>query len=367
MNALRLLLVTDAVGGVWTYSLELARALRRLGIETTLAVMGPPPGARQREDAAEFKLIDTGLPLDWLDSSPAEMRRAGDAIARIAEREQVDIVQTSSAALLADAEFVQPCVAVQHSCVASWWAAVRGTPLPPDFEWRRDLVERGIHRAAAVVAPSVAFAAVTSRINDVHALAVHNGRGRGLPLDLPQGQFVFTAGRLWDEGKNVAVLDAAAARIDAPFQAAGPTLGPNGARIDLETIEALGPLSDVRIAALHAARPIYASAALYEPFGLSVLEAAQAGCALVLSDIATHREIWGGAAIFAPASDDRAFAAAITDLFADSDEREQLGQLARARAAHYTPERMARAMTDIYARVVPAVVASQPLQVAGAA
>jgi glycosyltransferase involved in cell wall biosynthesis len=75
--------------------------------------------------------------------------------------------------------------------------------------------------------------------------------------------------------------------------------------------------------------------------------------------------MWGGVAIFAPASDDRAFAAAITDLFADSDEREQLGQLARARATHYTPERMARGMTDIYARL--AAVAGQPLQVAGAA
>jgi glycosyltransferase involved in cell wall biosynthesis len=367
MSALRLLLVTDAVGGVWTYSLELARALRPLGVETTLAVMGPSPSPQQREEAADFALIDTGLALDWLDSSPADMRRAGEAVARIAEREQADVVQTCSAALLADAQFTQPCVAVQHSCVASWWAAVKGTPLPPGFEWRRDLVERGIHRADAVVAPSVAFAAATSRIYDVHALAVHNGRGRGLPLDLPQGEFVFTAGRLWDEGKNVAVLDAAAARIGAPFQAAGPTLGPNGASIACAHIETLGPLADVRLAALYAARPIYASAALYEPFGLSVLEAAQAGCALVLSDIATHREIWGGAAIFVPAPNDEAFASAIADLLADPDEREQLGQLARARAAHYTPERTARGMADIYARLVPAAAAGLPLQPASAA
>ena len=102
MSKLRLLLVTDAVGGVWTYSLELARALRPLGIETVLAVMGPSPAEKQREEAAEFKLIDTGLPLEWLDTSSAEIRRAGRALAALAECEGVDLVQTCSAALLAD-------------------------------------------------------------------------------------------------------------------------------------------------------------------------------------------------------------------------------------------------------------------------
>ena len=43
---------------------------------------------------------------------------------------------------------------------------------------------------------------------------------------------------------------------------------------------------------------VFVSPALYEPFGLAVLEAAQAGCALVLSDIPTFRELWDGVALF---------------------------------------------------------------------
>src|SRR5881275_1450492 len=117
MSALRLLLVTDAVGGVWVYSLELARALRPLGVETVLAVMGPSPSERQRDEAADFRLVDTGLPLEWLDTDPSEVASAGETLARLANEERVDIIQTSSAALLADADFAQPCVAVQHSCV----------------------------------------------------------------------------------------------------------------------------------------------------------------------------------------------------------------------------------------------------------
>jgi glycosyltransferase involved in cell wall biosynthesis len=354
MSATRLLLVTDAVGGVWTYSLELARALRPLGIEAVLAVMGPAPTRRQLEATGEVRIIDTGLPLDWLERDPGKFRSAGEALADIARLECADIVQVNSAALLADCKFDQPCVAVQHSCVASWWAAVRGTPLRQDFAWRRDLTQAGLDRASAVVTPSIAFAAETARIYDVGNAAgvVHNGRRSPSPRPLPEGQFVFTASRLWDEGKNVATLDAAAARLEVPFQAAGATRGPNGASIAFDHLHALGELGEARLGALFAARPIFASAAVYEPFGLSVLEAGQAGCALVLSDIPTHREIWDGAAIFVPARDAEAFAGAIQDLLDDRDERQALGQLARTQAKLYSPERMARGMAEIYARVV---------------
>jgi glycosyltransferase involved in cell wall biosynthesis len=274
------------------------------------------------------------------------------------------VVQTSGAALLAGGAFEQPIVAVQHSCVATWWAAVKGTPLPDDFRWRSDLVAQGLSKADAVVAPSRAFAAATERAYDLdrRVLAVHNGRTAQKLRELPQGDFVFTAGRLWDEGKNVATLDRAAARIRAPFQAAGSTKGPNGASIALEHLIALGSLSEARVAGVMAARPVFASAALYEPFGLSVLEAAQAGCALVLSDIATHRELWDGAALFVEPLDDAAFASAINDLLDRHEERERLGQIARERARQYSPQRMARSMADIYARVLQ----PQP-QLAGAA
>jgi glycosyltransferase involved in cell wall biosynthesis len=362
---LRLLLTSDAVGGVWVYSLELARALELLGVETVLAVMGPSPTAAQREEAKPFRLFDTGLPLDWMETSAAELRHAGEKFAEIARQERADVVQTCSAALLAETRFDQPCIAVQHSCVASWWAAVKGTPLPYEFAWRSELVSRGLRRAAAIVAPSRAFAVRTAQIYGLgkRVLSVHNGRRPAGAAAFGQADFVFTASRLWDEGKNVGTLDRAAARLNVPFQAAGPVCGPNGATAVLENVRALGDLSRARLAALFAARPIFASAALYEPFGLSVLEAAQAGCALVLSDISTHRELWGGAAIFVPARDDRAFASAIQSLLDDPQERERRGRRASMRARHYTPERMARAMADIYARV------AQParLQMAGAA
>lgn len=361
MTRLRLLLTTDGVGGVWTYSLELARALRPMGVETTVAVAGPAPSRSQLEEASAFRLVQTGLPLEWVETSPDAVRRAGQEIVALANREAADIVQVSSAALLAGYNSSIPAIAVQHSCVASWWEAVKAGPLPGELQWRRDLVEVGLLRASAVLAPSAAFAAETARLYGVPTTAVYNGRHTEGRSDIPPGEFVITAGRLWDEGKNVAVLDAAARMMHTPFLAAGPVSGPNGASVQLENLELLGELEPPRLQGLFAASPIYASAALYEPFGLSVIEAAQAGCALVLSDIPTHREIWGDAAVFVPARDRAGFAAAIEDLMDSPPERERLGELARHRSAIFTPERMAHGMADIYALV------GSPAKLAGAA
>ena len=361
MSRLRVLLVSDTVGGVWTYSIELARALEPLGIDPIIAVAGPLPSEEHRRAAGGIPLIDTSLPLEWLDTDADEIARAGEELARIAARERVDVVQTSSAAILADAPLDCSSVAVQHSCVATWWAATKGTPLPPEFKWRRDFVKRGLDRADIVVAPTRAFAEATERSYGSEVSAVHNGRTAYAARDLPQGDFAFAAGRLWDEGKNVATLDRAAASIDAPFQVAGPTLGPNGASVALDHLHGLGELSADRVAGLLAARPVFVSAALYEPFGLSAIEAAQAGCALVLSDIPTHRELWEGAATFVAPRDDSAFADAISDLLANRPRRNELGDRARDRARRYTPEQMARGMAEIYARL------TQPQLLAGAA
>src|SRR4051794_24730011 len=85
----RILLTTDAVGGVWRYSLELANGFAARGAHVLLGVMGPPPTAAQRSDAAAIpglRLVSTGLPLDWLADRPAQVADAAQALAAIAAR-----------------------------------------------------------------------------------------------------------------------------------------------------------------------------------------------------------------------------------------------------------------------------------------
>lgn len=353
---LRVLITADAVGGVWQYSVDLAGGLSRLGIETILVVLGPSPSPAQLKMASAIKgltLVDTGLPLDWLAKTRKSVRSAGEAIAKLAESHSADIVQLNAPALAAEAKFPVPVVAVAHSCITTWWNATKGTDPNGTYKWRADLTGEGLRAADHVIAPSAAFAEATQQAYGLETkpTAVHNGRS---PLALPRvapHDFAFTAGRLWDKGKNVRTLDAAAERLAVPLYAAGPDHGPSGDTIDLQHAHGLGNLGEKEIARWIAARPVFVSAAVYEPFGLAVLEAAAAGCPLVLSDIPTFRELWEGVAAFVDPMDDEGFANAITAIVGDDSMHGKMGAAAIERAKRFTPEAMAARMADIYHRL----------------
>ena len=94
----------------------------------------------------------------------------------------------------------------------------------------------------------------------------------------------MTAGRLWDDAKGAALLDRAAAGLGAPVRAAGALQGLVGGRADLPHLEPLGVLDRSGMAHAYATATVFASAARYEPLGLSVLATAAAGMRLVLRD-----------------------------------------------------------------------------------
>ena len=345
---MRVLMTTDAVGGVWPYALDLAGAL---DAQVVLAVLGPAPDADQRAaaEAAGVRLVDTGLPLDWLCDGPAPVLAAADAVARLARQVGADLVHLNAPAL-AVARFDMPVVAVNHGCLGTWWDAARGGAVDPALAWLPDLVGQGLRAADRVVAPTRAYAEATARRYGLPLppLAVHNGRS---PMPLPDAQpfpGALTVGRLWDEAKDTATLDAAAALLDAPFVAIGATRAPHGATVTPVHLQATGPLPPEIIGHWLARRPVFASAARFEPFGLAVLEAAQAGCPLVLSDIPTFRELWDGAAAFVAPGDAQGFADAIATLLADPARHAAQGKSARSRAARYTPAAMAEQMAEIY-------------------
>jgi glycosyltransferase involved in cell wall biosynthesis len=123
--------------------------------------------------------------------------------------------------------------------------------------------------------------------------------------------------------------------------------GPNGASVALNQLHWLGVLEPDALRDAMARSAVFVSLAVYEPFGLAVLEAAQAGCALVLSDIPTFRELWNGAAVFVPPSDPRAIADALSDITADGTLRTRLAAAAEQRAGHYMMNKSADALAAL--------------------
>src|SRR5690606_22125148 len=144
-------------GGVWTYALDLADGLAGAGVETMLAVLGPAPSDDQRREAAsraDLRLIETGLPLDWLAEAPAGIDAASVALRDLARDLAPDLIHLNSPALAKAGGFPAPVLGACHSCQTTWWAAVKDGAPPPDMAWRASPLRRGMAACDALIAPS---------------------------------------------------------------------------------------------------------------------------------------------------------------------------------------------------------------------
>lgn len=340
---MRILLSADTVGGVWTYALELADALAPLGVEVALATMGRPLDAAQRAELARSavaELSESSFALEWEDDPWQDVDRAGAWLLELEERLAPDVVHLNGYAH-GSLPWRSPVVAVAHSDVLSWWTAVKGGPAPPAWQRYRLAVEAGLRAADAVCTPTQTVLDELRRHYSFRtpATVVHNGRTPPQPEPGEKERFVFGLGRFRDEAKNVGALQRARAASTWPIVLAGEGTP-------------LGRLPAGEVAGYLARAGIYAAPVRYEPFGLAILEAALAGCALVLGDVPSLREVWGDSALYVPPDDDEALAAALRVLARDDELRRELGHRARRRAARYTPEAMARSYLAVYDRVL---------------
>jgi glycosyltransferase involved in cell wall biosynthesis len=364
----KVLLVADAVGGVFTHAVELARALAASRVKVVLATEGAElTPDRRRAVASLAGVVHDGRPyrLEWMPEPWDDVAAAGRWLLALEDRERPDVVHTCEFAHGA-LPFRAPKVVAGHSCVTSWSEAVRGAPPGPEWERYRSVVRAGLRGAAAVVAPSVwmARALVRHHAPILAPVVVPNGRDAARFWPGPKEELVVAAGRLWDEAKNVAALARIAPRLPWPVFVAGDAQGPQaapGLAAAGPSIPApgaprgrprgpsfLGRLPEEELARWLSRAAIFAHPARYEPFGLAVLEAALSGCALVLGDLESLRERWDGVAEFVAPWDDDALAGALVGLARDEARRRALAAAARERALVYTPRRMADGYRAVY-------------------
>jgi len=340
----RILLTADAVGGVWTYALELSQLLQQQQIQIVLASMGGPLTALQRAAARRIpglSLYESPFKLEWMEEPWSDLEHAGEWLLELADLTQPDVVHLNSY-VHAALGWRQPILVVGHSCVLSWWEAVKGEPAPPAWQRYRSKVARGLHAADQVLAPTQAMLRALQRHYGGFARSrvVPNGRDPALFQPADKHPFIFAMGRLWDEAKNIGLLDMIAPSLTWPVYVAGEERHPTGGHLGYRAVRALGHLSPARLAWWLRRAAIYALPARYEPFGLSVLEAGLAGCALVLGDIPSLRENWDGAALFVPPHDASALRTTLNVLSQDGSRLSELATLARTRALQFTPQQM---------------------------
>ncbi|MBX4952165.1 glycosyltransferase family 4 protein [Rhizobium binae] len=347
-------MTVDAVGGVWRYAMDLAAGLQHEGVEIVFVGLGPAPSETQVSEATALgKLVWLDAPLDWMATSRAEIAGAPDEIARIARDNAVDLLHLNLPSQAAGIDTQLPVVVVSHSCVVTWFAAVRGTPVSPDLAWQHDVNRAGFDRADAVLSPSESHAnALQAAYGPISQLKVVYNASRVETEQRPKKIFVFAAGRWWDEGKNGAVLDKAASVMSQPVVTVGSCLGPNGQRLRFSNADDRGSLSHSKAVALMQCAQIVVSPSVYEPFGLTALEAARCGAALVLSDIPNYRELWNGCALFFDPHDPMSLASACARLSGDAELRKELVAKSLARACTFNLERQAASVRETYAHLM---------------
>jgi glycosyltransferase involved in cell wall biosynthesis len=345
-------MTADTLGGVWRYAVDLSTMLCSAGCRVALTTMGAPLSDSQQAEAAAIPgltIFESDYRLEWMSEPWRDVVRAGNWLLEIENEFKPDRVHLNGY-VHAALPWRAPVLVVGHSCVLSWWRAVRGEDAPRS-QWSQyeQAVTRGLRAAKIVAAPSLAMLSALRRHYGVYAgRVIYNGRNARDLAPTKKQEFIFSAGRLWDEAKNLSALDKAAAGLRWPVLVAGRQIHPDGREVRPDNLQVLGELTPSEIASHMSRASIYAMPARYEPFGLSILEAALCGCALVLGDIPSLREIWGDAAIYVPPADSQALRKALAALTDSPSKLAAAAGKAVERARWFTPQRMLAGYVDAY-------------------
>lgn len=112
----------------------------------------------------------------------------------------------------------------------------------------------------------------------------------------------------------------------------------------------LPDMTDIQMAHLYSAAGVLVIPSLYEGFGLPVIEAMHCGCPVIASNRSSLPEVVGEAGILLDPSDVVAWAESISNMLADSDERQRIIELGAKQARRFTWRRTAEQTLAVYER-----------------
>lgn len=349
----KILMTADTIGGVWTYALDLCRALQPYQIYVHLATMGGPLSKGQREEAEtihNLEVKESNYKLEWVHEPWQDIDEAGEWLLQLEHEIAPDLIHLNNYAH-ASLAWQNPVVVVGHSCVLSWWEAVKKETAPAAWNEYRKRVKKGLQSAEMVVGVSENF---IHKLNQLYGpfqdeAVIYNGRDTASFQIKRKKQQIFAMGRIWDEAKNLAILGEIAPGGPFPILVAGNNRHPETHEpIHIPHIYFLGQLGQEEIKQILSESAIYVLPSKYEPFGLSALEAALSGCLLVLADIPTLREIWQDTALYFDPEDAQELLACLNWVKRHPEEVKNLILHAYERAQHFSMEEMGRNYYKIY-------------------
>ncbi len=358
---MHVLITADTVGGVWMYVRELVTGLARRRVRVTLVSFGNIPSQEQTSWLSPLVGVDyrpTAFRLEWMQDAGDDIGVSSEYLSAIIREVQPDVLHLNQYCY-GNLDVDVPRLVVAHSDVVSWWMEVHGEESPDSTwnRWYRDTVAAGLAAADMVVAPSewMMQAVRANYLSPRKPLVVHNGRNPNLfNPHITKESYALSVGRLWDAGKQVALLN----HIDSPIPlyVAGAAESPDGSGARAHVSSALlfkGVQNEIQLRNLYARAPIYVATSRYEPFGLALVEAALSRCAIVANDIPSFRELWGAAICYFDKNDAESLGECIRRLSGDDRERFRYANAAYDHARkNYTSDRMVENYLGLYRSLV---------------
>lgn len=360
---MHILMTTDTVGGVWTYTRELVSGLARHGHRVTLISFGRNPSPEQTRWMRGLSGVNyrpTAFRLEWMQDSAEDIEKSILLLEQTALEVTPDLLHLNQYAYGALPTPI-PKIVVAHSDVVSWWVNVHRSE-PPDnawSRWYRDLVSRGIRGADLVITPSrwMLDALKTYYTTPTNCDVIYNARDTSLfDPDRVKENCVLAVGRLWDRAKQISLLWQTAHAV--PVYIAGSANHPEklaGGHDPCQTsgVILLGEQSEDQLCELYARSAIFTATSCYEPFGLAPLEAVLSGCALIANDIPSFHELWEDSACYFRRNDAGSLAARIDVLSRDTRLRRHYVRRTLERAhTMFNLDRMLHLYESAYKRLV---------------
>ncbi|HVO59712.1 MAG TPA: glycosyltransferase family 4 protein [Terriglobales bacterium] len=371
---MHILVTTDTITGVWTYTRELVTSLVTSGIRVTLVSFGEIPLPEQTTWMDHLHGLDyhpTAFRLEWMQEAERDLSESCHYVEWLIRELRPDILHSNQYCYGAVQAGI-PRIVIAHGDVISWWLAVHGHQPPKTawLEWYQSIVGRGLAAADAVVSPS-RWMGETLRacyVPSRHERVIHNGRN---PIFfnpyVSKEDTVLAVGRLWDAGKQVSLLTqhphempVCIVGAESPWYIPrAPIRADVKLALDKVSVSFKGPQTEAQLRTLYSRASIYAATSRYEPFGMSPLEAALSRCAIVANDIPTYREIWDDTAVYFERNNAESLAENIRMLSEDRELCRAYGNLAYQRARErFTAKRMLDEYLQLYRSLLRKTIAA---------
>jgi glycosyltransferase involved in cell wall biosynthesis len=356
-DRIKILMTADTIGGVWTYAMSLCRALQKYNIEIHLMTMGDNPSEQQLDEVGTLKnlhLYSSAYKLEWMEAPWDDVREAGEWIRKVYNKVQPDILHFNNYGQVSGL-WDCPVVTVFHSCVQTWWEAVKKDSLPQEWKKYRETVQKALLASDVLIAPtqSILNEAQKAYGKTGFSKVIYNGSNSRVYKSQKKEPFILTAGRIWDEAKNISLLSRIAKHLKWPVYVAGTdNYQFKSEEQEFQNIFFLGQLPPEELQQMMLKAALFVMPAKYEPFGLAVLEAARAGCTLALGNIGTLNEIWADTAMYFDPNKEEEVLKVLQQLIEDKELRDQLTKKSMKRAEIFTEEAMASNYFEVYKNLI---------------